>query len=478
MDVDCIGLGVVIRPDSIGTDANPPARFELTNAHTEGWPSSATLHMDRGSVDNGATCVLRGEDGQTPTLPGRFSHVLAMLAALPRQGAPGELHGRKRFRHCPVRLATSLRLSGWHPNGDLSGRPATATDDAAVARLLADFDAWHEMRGGPVTPYRVPLQPDPGSKLDLALALLAQELACTPAGADAEAETEVPAFHLNLDLVGVTLDNAAYASKDDPGTSSVWLPTPLPSDGAHGHDCAEDAAPAAGRIGRTRRLLDHTWEQDTHGTTYLRISARAGPWASLEFRTVGGELPQAVASERGSKDPRRIVVRDHAWPTWGGYPVDVETWLRTDDWFIGRDGWIHISDRDRLPPGYYGEGAESSDGRAVLGPYSANPRTRTITWPQPRKLEILPDLGGQRLDDGMSSSQAFVDLSAQHAATTATHEQLWAGMLRRGDLAGCRGGPEFWGSLVVEREDHTLRIVGRNRLPPDYYDELMGGIVA
>ena len=452
MDVDCIGLGVVIRPDSIGTDANPPARFTLTNARTQGWPSSSTLHMDRAAADNGATCILRGEDGQTPTLPGRFSHLLAMLAALPRQGAPGELHGRKRFRHCPVRLATSLRLSGNHPNGDLKGRPATATDDAAVARLLADFDAWHEMRGGTVNLYRSTLEPDPGSKLDLALALLAQELACTPAGASAERETEVPAFHLNLDLVGVTLDDAAYASKDGPGTPSAWLPTPLSSDGGHGHDCAEDADIAARRTRRTRQLLDHKFEQDTKGTTYLRISARAGPWQSLECRTVGGELPQAVVSGGGSKDskdPRRIVVANYSWPSSGGsgYGFDVQTWLRTDDWFIGRDGWLHISNRDRLPPGYYGEDA---DDRAVFGPYGMNPRTMAITWPQPRKLEILDD-----------------DL---HPAAEPEHQVERRLLL---DLAG-----PFWGSLVVEREDHTVRIVGRNRLPPDYYDELMSGIVA
>ena len=460
MDVDCIGLGVVIRPDSIGTDANPPARFTLTNARTQGWPSSSTLHMDRAAADNGATCILRGEDGQTPTLPGRFSHLLAMLAALPRQGAPGELHGRKRFRHCPVRLATSLRLSGNHPNGDLKGRPATATDDAAVARLLADFDAWHEMRGGTVNPYRSTLEPNPGSKLDLALALLAQELACTPAGAYAEGETEVPAFHLNLDLVGVTLDNAAYTSKDDPGTSSVWLPTPLPSDGGHG-DRAEDADIAAGRTRRTRQLLDHKFEQDTHGTTYLRISARAGPWQSLECRTVGGELPHAVASGGGSKDPRRIVVADYAWPSWGyGFVFDVQAWLRTDDWFIGRDGWLHISDRDRLPPGYYGEDA---DDRAVFGPYSTNPRTVAITWPRPRKLE---DLGGQKLDSSPSTP----------APVREGLLACFTEMIVR--VAAADRGPEFWGSLVVEREDHTLRIVGRNRLPLDYYDELMSGTVA
>lgn len=283
MDVTCVGLGIIVHPGScldqapLTPEGLPPMRLD-PRAKLPGHSSQYEAKPVRSPV-------LRCDDSAFPALTSldsrsqrpRWSWVAEIFRALPRRGAEGTAHANTVVQHKIPRIVTTWALTGIYQNKNVRGRPATDNDVATTSRLLSDLNVWVERSltsagNGQTAASKWQNHQCPrnghamGAKVDLALALLARQLA-QPGTPDRVSDGPSGAHctgvaYLNLDLTNCDLNEADYAKKD---TTARLLTNPN-----------------GGNI-------------DTTGSSYVRLSATLGPWKSLDSRTVGAPTVGAGA---------------------------------------------------------------------------------------------------------------------------------------------------------------------------------------
>lgn len=124
MDATILAFNTVLLPHSVGTAAHlaPP-----TEETIESYPT------------------YRVDDCTIHTLGPRWESVVALLRALPVRGA-GEFHRHKILRHAKPTMVCRWKLNGDHRNANVVGRPATASDVAAMTETLEQLDAFVTLR--------------------------------------------------------------------------------------------------------------------------------------------------------------------------------------------------------------------------------------------------------------------------------------------------------------------------------------------
>lgn len=251
MDVNLVALGSIIRPLSL---LQPREYFPMRNQTSNYDPVSESRIVLRGD-DMFYKCISRDP---------KWIHASEIVRNLPVRGA-SSIHENTFVEHERVRVLTTWSLKGTFDNGDVIARKADRQDEEAVDKLYADLNAWLEYAnavGVGNKPFTAPPRPR-SSKINMALELLARQLS-DPGLHDrisdvinprtGEKSACGPVAYMNLDVESIDLDEESYANKED------WARFIQPS--------------------------MNMPKMDTKGTTYVRISAKAGPVESLDMRRV------------------------------------------------------------------------------------------------------------------------------------------------------------------------------------------------
>ena len=155
MDVVCVALGSII-DGSTCAEAAPAASLKLAartaplQLRAKSVPAATIEH----AVAETGTVTLRADDSCCPSLCGapaathgtRFENVARIIANLPKRGAA--VYADTYVQPLPVRMVTSIKMSGAHANTNLRGRLATEADVGLVDRLYQDVDLWLERKQG------------------------------------------------------------------------------------------------------------------------------------------------------------------------------------------------------------------------------------------------------------------------------------------------------------------------------------------
>lgn len=155
MDVVCVALGSII-DSSTCAEAAPAASLKLVTRtaplqlRAKSVPAATIEH----AVAETGTVTLRADDSCCHSLYGapaathgtRFENVARIIANLPKRGAA--VYADTYVQPLPVRMVTSIKMSGVHANTNLRGRLATEADVGLVDRLYQDVDLWLERKQG------------------------------------------------------------------------------------------------------------------------------------------------------------------------------------------------------------------------------------------------------------------------------------------------------------------------------------------